>query len=138
MQTETIIYFIKCFFYHILIQDRQLSFILNPTEGNSPESLVGKFFHLLSKQMLGGISEDMMEVTPRSTSRMAPKLIPTNMTEPVKYKIISNPHSQNNALLWCNIKEATNLHCVQTGRLQILKGRVFFLQHFQNLPFMKQ
>jgi len=60
--------------YHALSQDTQ--------EAYSPECLVGELLHLLSKELLGSISKDMMEVTTGSTASMAQELIPTHTAEP--------------------------------------------------------
>lgn len=48
-----------------------------------------------------------------------------------------------NYFMWVNYqifkkkksKMKKNVHCIWGSRLQIIKGHIFLLQHFQNLPF---
>lgn len=121
---------------------------LNQKYRHSLEDLVGEIVHFLSKQMLGSIGEDMMEVTPWPTPSMAQEVAPVHTAEPGS-RIIRSVWDHLffwKFMLWLvlekeeanNNKKLQNLHCIKGSRFHVAERHIFLLQHFLNLSCMRQ
>lgn len=120
---------------------------MNQKFWHSLEGLVGKILHFLSKQMLGSIGEDMMEVTPWPTPSMTQEVIPAHTAEPgsrivrsvwdylffwkFMLRLVLEKEADNN-------KKLQDLHCIKGCRFYLAERHIFLLQHFLNLSCMRQ